>query len=300
MTKNEKYYIDSSVGHYEYIFPIARYTNDNVITSNVATIRESLIGNIWFKRAGKAQKLLMMERVLKLINVVDTIIIIIKSREPSLIVDHISIGGSYFYAEKDERVNDIDFNVIVKGNYFDYYDFFDLETIQDSLTNPITKLSFIILGSENLFDGKRINDIVIGDSFIHTDVTIREGLVLGLRNACIFGRWVSPRILSRENLLRRVERQLYQAKLWLTNEIGLNRDIDSRMRKAIRRISEASFLLCEAFPEYDLGQTLSLSSEAIIAYRTNGDIDKLLGSIHEIVQNCWGYLICNRSGGHLT
>jgi hypothetical protein len=55
-------------------------------------------------------------------------------------------------------VNAIDFNVIVRGSYFDYYDVYDTDFLRDRLTNPIRKISFTVLGASNVFQGTEIND----------------------------------------------------------------------------------------------------------------------------------------------
>jgi hypothetical protein len=70
-------------------------------------------------------------------------------------VEHLSIGGSYLYCDAAAAVNDIDFNVIVRGSYFDYYDVYDTDFLQDSLTNPIRKISFTVFGASNVFGGRR-------------------------------------------------------------------------------------------------------------------------------------------------
>jgi hypothetical protein len=94
----------------------------------------------------------------------------------------------------------------------------------------------------------------VRDSHINTDVTIREGLVFGWRNATLLGLTFSTSPPYLPNLLVRIDRQLYQARLLENGKIGINRGQEVRQAKAANRIIEAALLLAEAFPRIHLPQ----------------------------------------------
>lgn len=253
MNTRENYYIDAVAGHYERVFPVARYA-DAVDLEDVESVRASLSGNLWFRLSDDARRQSMINKVAKLKPVIDELCAVVRLTEPSLEVEHLSIGGSYLYSAGEAAVNDIDFNVIVRGSYFDYYDVYDTDFLTDCLTNPIRKISFTVFGASNVFQGTEINDLVVRDSYIHTDVTIREGLVFGWRNATLLGHTFSTSPPYLPNLLVRIDRQLYQARLLEDGKIGLNRGQKVRQAKATNRITEAALLLAEAFPHLHLPQ----------------------------------------------
>jgi hypothetical protein len=248
MNTRENYYMDSVAGRYERVFPMARYA-DVVDLGDVESIRASLAGNLWFRSSNDARRQSMIDKVARLEPVVDELCATVRLVEPSLEIEHISIGGSYLYCEGDVAINDIDFNVIVGGSYYDVY---DIGFLRGALTNPIRKISFTVFGASNVFGGTPINDLVVRDSYIHTDVTIREGLVFGWRNATLLGPAFSARSPYLPNLLVRIDRQLYQARLLEEGKIGLDRGEKVRQAKATNRITEAALLLGEAFPDVGL------------------------------------------------
>jgi hypothetical protein len=157
LNTRENYYIDTVAGHYERMFPVARYA-DTVDLEDAESIRASLSGNLWFRLSDDAQRQSMIDKVAKLKPAIDELCAVVRLTEPSLDVQHLSIGGSYLYAAGGAAVNDIDFNVIVRGSYFDYYDVYDTDFLRDRLTNPIRKISFTVLGASNVFQGTEIND----------------------------------------------------------------------------------------------------------------------------------------------
>ena len=206
---------------------------------------------------------------------------IVRRTEPSLEVQHLSIGGSYLYCADGVAVNDIDFNVIVQGSYFDYYDVYEIDFLSTWLTNPIRKISFTIFGTHNVFHGTPINDLVVRDSYLHTDVTIREGLVFGWRNATLLGPTFSASRPYLPNLLVRIDRQLYQARLLETGKIGLNRGWKIRQAKAANRVTEAALLLTEAFPHIRFPQQEFLTHKRILE---SGPNPPLLRRLREYVR----------------
>ena len=279
MNTRENYYMDAAAGRYERVFPVARYA-DVVDLGDVGSVRASLSGNLWFRSSDDVRRQSMVDKVARLEPAVDELCAIVRLVEPSLKVEHISIGGSYLYCEGDVAVNDIDFNVIVRGSYFDYYDVYDIDFLRNSLTNPIRKISFTVFGASNVLQGTPINDLVVRDSYIHTDVTIREGLVFGWRNATLLGPAFSARPPYLPNLLVRIDRQLYQARLLEEGKIALDRGEKVRQAKATNRITEAALLLAEAFPHIGLHQGEFLAHNEPLK---NGLDRPLLRHLHEKV-----------------
>ena len=279
MNTRENYYIDAVAGRYERVFPLARYA-DAVDLGDVESVWASLSGNLWFRLSDDARRRRMIDKVAKLRPAVDELCALVRLVEPSLEVEHLSIGGSYLYCDEQAAVNDIDFNVIVRGSYFDYYDVYDIDFLGDSLTNQIRKISFTVFGASNVFQGTPINDLVVRDSYIHTDVTIREGLVFGWRNATLLGPTFSAIPPHLPNLLVRIDRQLYQARLLEEGRIGLDRGRKVRQAKAANRITEAALLLAEAFPHIHLPQREFLAHTEL---PENGLKRPLLRHLHEEV-----------------
>ena len=70
-------------------------------------------------------------------------------------------------------------------------------------------------------------------SYIHTDVSIREGLVFGWRNATPLGPAFSARAPYLPNLLVRIDRQLYQARLLEEGRIALDRPLPRHLREKV-------------------------------------------------------------------
>jgi hypothetical protein len=269
MNRRENYYLDAIAGRYERVFPVARYA-DVVDLGDAESVRASLSGNLWFRSSDDARRRSMIDKVVRLEPVVDELCATVRFVEPYLEVEHISIGGSYLYCDGDVAVNDIDFNVIVGGSHFDYYDVYDIDFLRDSLANPIRKISFTVFGASNVFQGTPINDLVVRDSYVHTDVTIREGLVFGWRNATLLGPAFSARAPYLPNLLVRIDRQLYQARLLEEGRIAPDRGEKVRQAKATNRVAEAALLLAEAFPH------ISLPRQEFLAHNEKNGLDRPL------------------------
>jgi hypothetical protein len=78
--------------------------------------------------------------------------------------------------------------------------------------------------------------------------------VFGWRNATLLGPAFSARTPYLPNLLVRIDRQLYQARLLEEGKIALDRGEKVRQAKATNRITEAALLLGEALPHLGLHQ----------------------------------------------
>jgi hypothetical protein len=118
MSTRENYYIDAVAGRYERVFPLARYA-DAVDLGDVESVRASLSSNLWFRLSDDARRRSMIDKVAKLKPAVDELCALVRLGEPSLEVEHLSIGGSYLYCDDQAAVNDIDFNMIVRGSGID-------------------------------------------------------------------------------------------------------------------------------------------------------------------------------------
>ena len=65
---------------------------------------------------------------------------------------------------------------------------FDIKELQQKLDTKINKISFMIFGEENLKGKVKIDDSILSRAFMHTDMTIREGIVMYLRNIVVWGQ----------------------------------------------------------------------------------------------------------------
>lgn len=183
---------------------------------------------------------------------------LIYDKYPNLKILQISIGGSYGY-EVNDNIGDIDFNVIVKGSFFAYYDVFDIDELRSKLNISISKISFMIFGEDNLKGIEKIEDSILSKSFLHTDMTIREGTVMYFRNVWIYGQDFLKISMNDYNFKMRIRRQLFQAFLLLNGEIGIEYGTTGRQRKAFSRIREAGILMSLNFAERSYWKRLSFS-----------------------------------------
>ena len=204
--------------------------------------------NIFLQMLSENQLEAISHRFQNLIQKVPAILSLISEKYPDLKVLHISVGGSYCYARHNPT--DIDFNVIVEGDFFSYYDVFK-ENLNESLQETsVKKISFMIFGLDNLMGKGKVDDSVLSRSFLHTNMTIREGIVMMRRNITIYGRDFLDTVPPNPfNYLTRILRQLFQAELLLKNEVGLEYPEDQRFLKAFSRVREAGILFSDSFEE---------------------------------------------------
>lgn len=250
-----KYYIDSDVGRYKKIFPLVKYSFP-INLGRKESIEKSLKGNIWFKNSISQQKVFMIQKIQSHNRLIEKLLKIIQKRT-RLKVCHISVGGSYLFNNCEDTYKgpqDIDYNVLVSGSYFDYFNFYRIKFLKNTVAagRNIKKISFMIFGEDNIFKGTTVNDSIESEGYVHTDMAIREGLIFGWRNGTIYGNSFGHLKMNEYNLLVRVARQLYQAKLFLQNKIGIKRTMQQRRKKALNRIIEAIILLAEAFHNVDI------------------------------------------------
>ena len=65
---------------------------------------------------------------------------------------------------------------------------FDIKELQQKLDTKINKISFMIFGEENLKGKVKIDDSILSRAFMHTDMTIREGIDTG-RDCYVFKKY---------------------------------------------------------------------------------------------------------------
>ena len=207
----------------------------------------------WFlELLAPKQRINVHNRFLQLIKNISSILALFYKNHPNLKILHISVGGSYCYS--DHKSMDIDFNFIVEGGFFSYYDIF-INDMKEVFFDPsIKKISFMIFGYDNLRGKTCINDSILSRSFLHTDMTIREGVVMPARNITIYGRSFKNTPVKDFNFFTRILRQLFQAELLLKNEIGLEYEPRQRLLKAFSRICEAGILLADSSKERKMAE----------------------------------------------
>lgn len=262
-----KQYLDSDVGNYKRIFPLAKYSFP-IDLSQKENVKKSLKENIWFTNSNPNQRNLIIQKLQSHNKIIEKLLKIINNRTKNNI-RHISIGGSYLFnnhKDRFDRPHDIDYNVLVSGSYFDYFNLYKINFIKNAVlgSEKIKKISFMIFGEDNIFKGSAVDDSIESEGYVHTDVTTREGLVFSWRNGTIYGKSFGYLKINRYNLLIRIARQLYQAKLYLQNKIGLKRTLHDRQRKALNRIIEAAILLNKAFPKINISSRNNYSYSEIL------------------------------------
>jgi hypothetical protein len=278
-------YIDTSAGLYTENYPIVSLSKSDTFEYHTHDLRRLFETNIWFKLANTTEQNLIISKLKNIIALVDDIVVIITKHYPNKHIKHISLGGSYLFKTSD--VNDIDFNVIVAGSHFSYLDIYDINAINEKLLVKVKKISLMIFGEDDFFHATEVKDTIEVEDYIHTSLCMREGLVFPLRNVPLFGYLCEPRSLDTKNLIVRIKRQLYHAKLMLENKVDLHRSIMSRLQKSIGRISEAMLLLSVIFPklkissheivenEKDLLRTLQPEKVSILLDKANDYIKSL-------------------------
>lgn len=200
--------------------------------------------NIFLQLLSKEQLDIIEKRVKNIQDNLHFVLSYIYNKFPDLEILQLSIGGSYGY-NVGLAVGDIDFNVIVKGSFFSYYDVFDIKELIQKSDTKVNKISFMIFGEDNLKGVTKIDDSIFSKAFLHTDMTIREGIVMYLRNIIIWGQDFCYTPLNMNNFKMRIKRQIFQASLLLKNEIGKEYGLDKRREKAFSRIKEAGILLAD-------------------------------------------------------
>ena len=232
---------DYEIGQYASLEkPIVELSNDMGGISFSAQVEH----NIFLQLLSDSQLKIIEDRVKNIQENISLILSYISSKFPNVEILQLSIGGSYGYST-DSSIRDIDFNVIVKGCFFSYYDMFNIKELQQKLDIKVNKISFMIFGEENLKGKVKIDDSVLSRAFMHTDMTIREGIVMYLRNIVVWGQNFCYVPLNRDILKMRIKRQIFQASLLIRNEIGQEYGLDMQRKKAFSRIKEAGILLSD-------------------------------------------------------
>ena len=224
--------------------PLIELSDDSVTEANFTL---PLKKNYFLKILSEKQRTIIYNRFIKLIKNISVILGLFHQRHSNLKILHISVGGSYCYSEQIPQ--DIDFNIIVEGSFFSYYDIFSNEVTNQFWEPAITKISFMIFGIDNLSGKTTVNDSLLSRSFLHTDMTIREGLIMPIRNITVYGRDIKNTITKDFNYFSRILRQLFQAKLFMESKIGLEYGDEKRRAKAFSRIKEAGILLFDTDEE---------------------------------------------------
>jgi len=248
MTKNKN--IDTTAGIYKDNYPIISLSSDVIFDNYKNDLFFFLKDRVWFLSANNIERENIMKRYMSIISIMDDIKILIKNKFPNLEIRHISIGGSYLF--KTERSNDIDFNVIVSGSHFSYTEIYEVEEINRKISAHIKKISFMIFGEEDFLKKTKVFDTIEVEDYIHTSLCMREGLVFSIRNIPVYGYLCNNIEIDKHNLLIRIKRQLFHARLMLEDKVDLHRNTDARLAKSIGRISEAMLYLSIVFTELNL------------------------------------------------
>ena len=180
-----------------------------------------------------------------------------------MIIRHISLGGSYLF--KSEKVNDIDFNIIVSGSHFSYTDTFKANEINRKLPVNVKRISVMIFGEDDFLSKTNVHDIIEVPDYIHTSLCMREGLVFPMRNVTIYGHLFNPKELDRKNLLVRIKGQLFHAELMLEDKVDLHKNDKARLLKSVGRIAEAFLFLSEGFQKLKLSPKNIFKKEKILS-----------------------------------
>ena len=179
-------YKDAEAGLYKEVFPILKLgdtiLDDKLVLNNL----DNLLGKcLWYKHSSVRERELIGSRFKNLHGINDLIIKVFKIYYPTLNIKHILIGGSYLF--KGRLANDIDFNIIVSGSFFDYKDIYDISMINKRLESPVNKISFMVFGEDDFLYQTGINDVIETFDYVHSSLCMREGVIFNLRNITIYG-----------------------------------------------------------------------------------------------------------------
>ena len=141
----------------------------------------------------------------------------------------------------------------------------------------------MVFGEDLFFKDCGNIDVIESKGFIHTDVAIREGLIFPYRNGVMFGNYFEKVSNIESNLLIRIKRQLYQARLFLDNKIGCGCDNIYREHKALSRLTESAILLSKFFPNFPVEKKRIWEYENHCGNVDKDELDNLYKEISKFV-----------------
>lgn len=158
---------------------------------------------------------------------------------------NISFWGSYL-AKKYNQLSDIDINIIIKSNYFNY-DNIPPKMSEKYVEKISNKISIMVFWEDFFLNPSRhLNDFIITPNYLHRDLWMREWNVRSFRNVNIYGDTYETdfeNINYQKNIKARIWRQLKFAEFifdWVFDNYATE---DRIIRKMSSRIWEAWVLL---------------------------------------------------------
>lgn len=220
-------------------YPLVNFTDEWIHTDEDAPLlRRQLLGNYWYQKSNMYEREEIQQRLVHINKYLRIVTDFIERKYLVLgfTIEHISLAGSYLHAHQP---GDIDFDVILRGSYFDYVTFNEGVELLDT-TGSVKKISLTVMGMDNVL-GKRFTvDDIRNKGFVHHDTIIREMLVAPMRNVTVFGKpFDENKNIDSRNVLVRVARQLYFADLTIQGKIPYYEEDPLRSIKAAKRVKEA-------------------------------------------------------------
>jgi len=240
-------YIDNSTYKYNKTYPIVKLSDIHLDQKDEGVLLEKIKDSPWYIYSSDLIKKNSFLKLKQIISLTKDVELIVKTYYPNINIKHLSIGGSYLF--KNGESNDIDFNVIVEGSFFDYMDVFEFDEINKKLFSKVKKISFMIFGEDDLLFDTNIDDTIETTNYIHTSLCMREGVVFSIRNILVHGFDICKKEIDTHNLIIRIKRQLYHARLLVDGKVNIHTTQEERLAKAVSRICEAAFYLSLVFPE---------------------------------------------------
>ncbi len=260
-------YIDNSTYKYNKTYPIVRLSDIYLDQKDEGVLLEKIKDSPWYIYSSDLIKKNSFLKLKQIISLTKDIELILKTYYPNINIKHLSIGGSYLF--KNGESNDIDFNVIVEGSFFDYMDVFEFDEINKKLFSKVKKVSFMIFGEDDLLFDTNIDDTIETTNYIHTSLCMREGVVFSIRNIIVQGFDICKKEIDTHNLIIRIKRQLYHARLLIEGRVNIHTTQEERLAKAVSRICEATFYLSLVFPELKIDPKLVFERETMLITEGN-------------------------------
>jgi hypothetical protein len=220
-------------------YPIVEFKDEFIgIDADTTLLHRQLLRNYWFQKSNTVERKEMLDRVVHINNNIQIVLDFLEKTYGALgfTIEHIAIAGSYTHSSTP---GDIDFDVVVNGSFFDYVTFNEGIELLD-MTGTVQKLSFTVMGMDNILGTAFTTDDIRNKGFVHHDTITREMLVAPMRNVTVYGHPLDDiKHVDSRNVLVRIARQLYFAELTLEGKIPYYSEDPLRTRKATKRVREA-------------------------------------------------------------
>jgi hypothetical protein len=209
------------------------------IDTNASFFNKSVKKIVFYCYSCEKDKESVRKNIAQIVNLRKTLVEYLSKKYQKKVL-HLSIAGSAIFKSK---ANDIDFNVIIEGCKFEYFEIFPEKHFHFFKNlGSIKKISFIVFGEKDINATTKTDDSIMTPGYLHQDIITREMLVYPWRNMLIYGYDVKISA-SKKFIIDRIVAGLAFAERILQRDIPRYSNNDTRILKSLSRINEAIMLL---------------------------------------------------------